>query len=81
MLGIFSVGVSFGLGSTDSMLTCLGLEGFLYQLDFWCGIKILALCAYFFVFLVCLHFSALRLVFMPCLLEPGSLFHSCSSAP
>ena len=35
MLGIFSVGVSFGLGSTDSLLTCLGLEGFLYQLVFW----------------------------------------------
>ena len=35
MLGIFSVGVSFGLGSTDSLLTCMGLNGFLYQLYFW----------------------------------------------
>ena len=27
--------MSLGLSSTDSLLTCLGLNGFLYQLYFW----------------------------------------------
>ena len=44
MLGIFSVGVSFGLGSTDSVLTCLGLDGFLYQLLFWIFTPIVLIC-------------------------------------
>ena len=31
LTSIFSVGVSFGLGSTDSVLTCLQLDGYLNQ--------------------------------------------------
>ena len=33
LMSAFTVGVSFGLESTDSVLTCLGLDGFLYQVS------------------------------------------------
>ena len=33
LLSTFTVGVSFGLGSTDSVLTCLNLSGFLNQVS------------------------------------------------
>ncbi|MDC0525713.1 hypothetical protein OAO87_01845 [bacterium] len=33
LLSTFTVGVSFGLGSTDSVLTCLNLGGFLNQVS------------------------------------------------
>ena len=35
MLSIFSVGVSFGLGSTNNILTCVGIRGFYWRLVFW----------------------------------------------
>ena len=33
LMSAFTVGVSFGLGGTDSLLTCMGLDGFLYQVS------------------------------------------------
>ena len=35
LLSTLSIGVSIGLSSTTSVLTCLGLDGFRMELTFW----------------------------------------------
>lgn len=51
VLALLSVAVSFGLGSTTDVLTCMGLDGFLRKLLFW---MILPLGLSLFIFLGCL---------------------------
>lgn len=40
VMEVFKIGVSFGLGSTADVLTCLGLGGFLRRMLFWMAMPI-----------------------------------------